>query len=235
MVPGENDNASIIGFSRNQESTYLRFFYSVPDEFDDNEQVLDLVISPFSNTPTAFHNVRAVTNGTGLDILVDEEVELTSVESNDLTFIQSATGFATKVTFPSIKSLYDIPGTGTLLSAQLQIKPLKESVTDFTPLRDSLNIAVVDVNNIIIEEIRTGTGPVQGILVGEDEEFGTVLYEIPIGVFLDQKLNEQRETQNALVLFNTNFNETVNRLVLQGEESDDFKARVILTYAIYDE
>ena len=62
-----------------------------------------------------------------------------------------------------------------------------------------------------------------------------MLYEIPVGIFLDQKLNEERETQNALVLFNEDFNETVNRLVLQGEENDDYRARLILTYAIYDE
>lgn len=235
LIPGENDDGSIIGFSRNQEDTYLRFYYSIPDEFNDDEEILDLVINPFPVTPTAFHNVRSSSSGTGLDLLVDEEVELMSFESNDLTFIQSATGFATKVSFPNIKSLFDIPGTGTLLSAQLQIKPLRESVTDLTPLRDSLSIAVIDANNVIVEEIRTGTGLVQGVLTGEEEEFGTLLYEIPVGIFLDQKLNEQRETENALVLFNENFNETVNRLVLQGEENDDYRARVILTYAIYDE
>ncbi len=235
LVPGEEDDASIIGFSRNEEDTYLRFYYSVPDEFDDIEEQLDLVINPFTNTPPAFHNVRSFPNGTNLDVLDNEEVELFSGETNELTYIQSATGFATKVNFPNIKSLFDIPGTGTILSAQLQIKPLRESVTDFTPLRDSLSVAIIDVNNVIIEEIRTGTGPVQGVLIGENEEFGTVLYEIPVGIFLDQKLNEQRETENALVLFNENFNETVNRLVLQGENNNDFEARVIITYAIYDE
>jgi len=235
LIPGENDNGSVIGFSRNQADTYLRFFYTIPGEFDDDEEVLDLVINPFPVTATAFHNVESSASNTGLDALVNEELELMSFESNNRTYIQSATGFATKVTFPNIKSLLDIPGTGTLLSAQLQIKPLKESVTDVTPLRDSLSIAVVDANNVIVEEIRTGTGLVQGVLIGEDEEFGTVRYEIPVGIFLDQKLTEQPETENALVLFNESFNETVNRLVLQGEEDEDFRARVILTYAIYDE
>ncbi|UOY08976.1 DUF4270 domain-containing protein [Muricauda sp. SCSIO 64092] len=235
LVPGAEDNGSVIGFSRNQEDTYLRFFYSIPEEFDDTEEVLDLVINPFSSTPTAFHNVQSFSGQNGLDMLDDQETELPSTASGDLTFIQSATGFATKVTFPNIKSLYDIPGTGTLLSAQLHMKPLREAVTDDTPLRDSLSTAVIDVNNVIIEEIRTGTGLVQGVLVGEGEEFGTVIYEVPIGIFLDQKLNESPETENALVLFNENFNETVNRLVLQGETAEDFRARIVLTYAIYDE
>ncbi|MEM1258714.1 MAG: DUF4270 family protein [Bacteroidota bacterium] len=235
LVPGENDNASIIGFSRNEEDTYLRFFYSVPNEFDDNEEVLDLVINPFPVSPPAFHNVQSYSGGTGLDVLDDQETELMSIESNDLSFIQSGTGFATKVIFPSIKSLFNIPGTGTLLSARLQIKPQTESITDFTPLRDSLSVAVIDANNVIVQEIRTGTGPVRGVLIGEEEEFGTVLYEIPVGIFLDQKLSEQPETENALILFNENFNETVNRLVLEGEENEDYRARLILTYAIYDE
>ena len=88
---------------------------------------------------------------------------------------------------------------------------------------------------MITQEIRTGTGLVQGVLVGEEEEFGTVLYEIPVGIFLDQKLTEQPETESALVLFQENFNETVNGLVLQGERNQDFRARIIITYAIYDE
>ena len=143
--------------------------------------------------------------------------------------------FATKVTFPNIKTLYDIPGTGTILSALLQIKPLSSSVTDETPLRDSLNISVIDANNVITREIVTGAGLVQGVLVGENEEFGTVLYEIPVGIFLDEKLNEQPETEDALVLFSANFNETVNRVILQGEGNSDYRARIIITYAIYDE
>ena len=236
LLPGTTDDASVIGFSRNQENTYLRFFYSIPQEFDDDEEVLDLVINPFPDAPTAFHNLKVTSfENQRLNELNDQEIELPASETDQLSYIQSGTGLATKVTFPNIKSLFDIPGRGTLLSAQLQIKPARESVTDETPLRDSLNIAVIDANNIIIEEIRIGTGLVQGVLVGEQEEFGTVLYEIPVGIFLDQKFTERPVTDNALVLFHENFNSTVNRSVLQGEENEDFRARVILTYAIYDE
>ncbi|MEN1785189.1 MAG: DUF4270 family protein [Bacteroidota bacterium] len=235
LIPNEDDNGAVIGFAKNQENTYLRFFYTIPEEFENSEATLDFVINPFPETPTAFHNVQTNTSAMGLDDLTDQEIELPASAADELTFIQSAAGFATKVTFPSIKSLYDIPGTGTLLSAQLQIKPLPESVTDFTPLRDSLSIAVIDTNNEIVEEIRTGAGPVRGVLVGEAEEFGTLRYEIPVGIFLDRKLTESRETEEALVLFNESFNETVNRMVLQGEANQDFRARIVLTYAIYDE
>ncbi len=235
LLPNENDNGSIIGFSRNQESTYLRFFYSVPGALEDEEEVLDLVINPSTSAPVAFHNVQAEAQDTVLGGLIEQEVELKSEDANDLSYIQSGTGFATKVTFPNIKSLYDIPGTGTILSALLQIKPLSASVTNETPLRDSLNISVIDVNNVISRELVAGAGLVRGVLIGEDEEFGTVLYEVPVGIFLDEKLTEQPETEDALVLFNENFNETVNRVVLQGEGNSDFRARIIITYAIYDE
>ncbi|MET1260630.1 DUF4270 family protein [Flagellimonas sp. DF-77] len=234
LIPGADDNGSVIGFSRNQENTYLRFYYQVPDEFDDNEETLDLVINPFPNTPVAFHNVRATPEGP-LSSLSDQEIELKSHDSDDLAFIQSGTGFALKATFPNIKSIYNISGTGTVLSAILQIRPLKASVTDFTPLRDTLVTSILDANNVIIEEIRTANGLVEGVLIGENEEFDTATYEIPIGIFLDEKLNERPETETALVLFNEQYNETVNRLVLQGEAHEDFRARIIITYAIYEE
>ncbi|MEM8509206.1 MAG: DUF4270 family protein [Bacteroidota bacterium] len=235
LVSNTNDDGSIIGFSKNEADTYLRFFYSIPGELEDEEEVLDLVINPSSISPVAFHTIKTETTDTDLIELTDQEVELRSKAADNLSFLQSGTGFATKITFPNIKTLFDIPGTGTILSAVLQIKPLSSSVTDLTPIRDTLNIAVLDVNNIITQEIRIGTGPVQGVIVGEDEEFGTVLYEIPIGIFLDEKLSEQPETESALVVFQQSFNETVNGIVLQGEEHPDFRARIIITYAIYDE
>ncbi|UJH69143.1 DUF4270 family protein [Allomuricauda sp. SCSIO 65647] len=233
LQPNLDENGSVIGFSKNQENTYLRFFYSVPEEFEDSEETLDLVINPFPENPVSFNNIT--TKGSPLDSLVDQEDELFSDTIDDLAFIQSGTGFATKIVFPTIKKLYDIPGTGTILNAQLEIKPLKVSNTGDTPVRDTLNTGILDRNNVIAQEIITGIGAVQGVIVGEEEEFGTVRYEIPIGIFLDGKLTEERDTETSLVLFNEDFNATVNRVVLQGESNSDFEARVIITYAIYDE
>lgn len=230
-----DSGGSVIGFSRDQEETYIRIYYSIPDEFDDDEDFLDLTISAISENATAFHRVSLNPDREEWAGILDQEDEIQSIDTDDLTVIQAGTGYATKVVIPNITSLNELRGTGTILSAILQIKPLVGSINKFHPLRDTLNIAIVDVNNEIIEEIRTGFGLVEGVIKGEEEEFESITYEIPIGVFLDQKLSEQPRTENGLILFNENYNSTVNRLILQGEQNEDFRAKIILTYAIYAE
>ncbi len=235
LVPEKSDNTSVIGFSKESERTYLRFFYSVPEEFEDEERFLDFAINPFPEAPNTFNKIWNVSMDSSLNALSDQEDELPTVQNNDLSYIQSGTGYATKVELPSIRSIYDIEGTGTVLSALLRIKPLRASHNERTFLRDSLNVNVLDQNNVITQVIRTGEGVVIGKITGENEEFSDVVYEVPIGVFVDQKLNETTITEDALVLFTKDYNQTVDRIILQGENNSDFEARLEITYAIYDE
>ncbi|WP_282159759.1 DUF4270 family protein [Ulvibacterium marinum] len=235
LVPEKSDNTSVIGFSKESERTYLRFFYSVPEEFEDEERFLDFAINPFPEAPNAFNKIWNTSMDSSLNTLLDQEDELPTSENNDLSYIQSGTGYATKVDFPSIRSIYDIEGTGTVLSALLRIKPLRASHNEGTYLRDSLNVNVLDQNNVITQVITTGEGIVIGKITGTNEEFSDVVYEVPVGVFVDQKLNETVITEDALVLFTKDFNQTVDRIILQGEDNRDFEARLEITYAIYDE
>lgn len=235
LQSGVNDNGAIVGFSRNQEQTYLRFFYSEPDEFEDVEGSFDLFINPFSETPSAFNNITSDVSGIALEALTDQEINLRSTASNNLSYVQSGTGYATRVEFPTIKKVFDLQGTGTVLSAILQLKPPVGSYDDTLPLRDSLNIAILDQNNEIIGPVANGLGAVLGRISQENEEFSNVIYEIPVGVYIDAKLAETPTVENALVLFPPDFTGTVDRIVLEGPENADFEARLILTYAIYDD
>ncbi|NAS11945.1 DUF4270 family protein [Poritiphilus flavus] len=235
LQPGEADDGAILGFSRDQAETYLRIFYSVKDEFEDEEEVLDLVINPFPANPVAFNRIQNNTSSTFLDSLDDQETELLAEAANDLGYIQSGTGYAVKVEFPSLKEIYQLEGTGTTLSAILTLKPLDNSFDDSMPLRDSLNINVLNQNNIIIQEIRNGDGLVYGRITGEEEEFAEVVYEVPVGIYVDGKLKEIRNEDTSLVLFTQDYNQTVNRALLQAGSHPDFQAELRITYAIYDE
>ncbi|WP_430965966.1 DUF4270 family protein [Spongiimicrobium sp. 2-473A-2-J] len=235
LQSGVEDNGAIVGFSKNQEQTYLRFFYSVPDEFEDVEGSFDLFINPFSETPSAFNNITSDVSGTTLEVLTDQETNLPTTASNNLSYIQSGIGYATRVEFPTIKRVFDLQGTGTVLSAILQLKPPVASYDDILPLRDSLNVAILDQNNEIIGPVANGQGIVLGRISQENEEFSNVIYEIPVGVYIDAKLTETPTVEDALVLFPPEFNGTVDRIVLEGPENTDFEARLILTYAIYDD
>ena len=149
--------------------------------------------------------------------------------------MHSGIGYVTRIQFPTIKQLFDIPGQGTILSAILQLKPSPGTYTDLTPIRDSLIINLIDQNNRITERLFFGGEPVYGIINEQLEEFDELIYEIPIGVYIDRELNETNEIDDAFVVFPPEFGRGVDRILLEGENSEDFQAKLILTYAIYDD
>ncbi|MEM9362361.1 MAG: DUF4270 family protein [Bacteroidota bacterium] len=233
--PGLNDNSSIIGFSSSAERSYIRFFYRIPQEFDDEEETLDFVIQDDLAEPKIFNNIKNRNSNSVLDTLIDQEINLPSPLSENRSFIQAGTGYASRIQFPSIKQLFDIPGEGTILSATLQLKPPPSTYNDNLPIRDSLAIFLVDQNNRITEQLFFGGQPVFGIINEELEEFDELIYQIPVGVYVDRELNETNLVDDAFIVLPPEFGQSVDRVILEGEEGEDFKATLILTYGIYAE
>ncbi|GMN07071.1 hypothetical protein MTsPCn5_24600 [Croceitalea sp. MTPC5] len=235
LVPGKNEDASIIGFSRNMENSYLRFFYSIPEEFDEEEGTFDLFINQNIGVPRAFNNIESDVSETVLSQLTDQEINLKSTESDNVSYIQSGIGFATRIVFPTIRGIGEIPGNGTVLSAVLQLTPPQNSFDDMLPIRDSLNVTIVDRNNVITETLANGNGDVFAVTNQNDIEFNEIFYEIQLGIYVDRKLAESPIIQDALVLFPNNFNDSVNRILINGENTEDSEAKLIITYAIYED
>lgn len=235
IKPGDADNSSIIGFSSDATRSYLRFFYRIPQEFDDDEETLDFVIQIDPTEPKLFNNIQNDLPNSVLDTLIDQEINLPSPESENLSFIQAGTGYASRIQFPTIKELFDIPGQGTILSATLRLKPPPSTYNDILPIRDSLTIVLVNQNNRITEQLLFGGEPVFGMINEELGEFNELIYEIPIGVYVDRELNETNLVDDAFIVYPPEFGQSVDRIILEGEEGNDFKATLVLTYAIYDE
>ncbi|MBQ0735912.1 DUF4270 family protein [Aquimarina celericrescens] len=235
LQPGDLDNSSVVGFSTVNTDTYLRFFYTIPDEFGENEQTLDLVINSSPSFPTYFNNLQSNTEDTFFEALTDQEINLASPDANNRSYIQAGVGMVTRIQFPYIKKLSEIPGTGTILDATLKIKPSPETFNDFLPINDSLSVNNSNQNNGIENQLFNGLGEVYATINENDREFNEIIYEIKVGVYLEEELTEAPEIDNAIVLFPLNFNNTVDRIVLEGENSLDFEAQLIITYAIYDE
>jgi len=217
------------------DNSYLRFFYSIPEEFDDEEGTFDLFINQNIGLPRAFNNIKSDVSETVLSQLTDQEINLKSTESNNVSYIQSAIGYATRIEFPTIREIGEIPGTGTVLSAVLQLTPPQNSFDDNLPIRDSLNVTVVDRNNVITETLANGNGDVFAVTNESDIEFNEIFYEIQLGIYLDRKLSESPIIQDALVIFPNNFNDSINRILINGENTEDSEAKLIITYAIYED
>ncbi|MBV7267749.1 DUF4270 family protein [Winogradskyella luteola] len=232
IQPSDLDNGSIVGFDIAE--SYVKLYYTVPDELEDDDEELELIINQFSAN-TYFNNIQSDVSNLPLQLIDDQENILPSTESSNFSYLQAGIGYVTRIEFPSIKKLNEIPGTGTILNATLEIKPNNSSYSDIKTISDFLDLYVINQNNDITFQIANSVGLVSASLVRENEEFGDIIYSVPVLEFVDNKFLEQPETEDALILLPPEFNSTVNSLKFNDAFNDDFKAKLFLTYAILNE
>jgi len=228
VQPGENDNSAIIGFSTSSEETYLRFFYSMPDELESEEYTYDISIN------TYFNHIDSDVSGLPQEVLTDQEYNLYSPDSYNMSYNQAGTGYVTKIEFPSIKNISDIGAGGTILEATLYIELNADSYSDIQPLSEELLLYTLDQNNDFASQVANSIDVVTASLSSEESEFNHVLYNVPVIDFIDQKLSESPETEDALILIPENYNNTVNKIIFNDSEKSNYNTKLIITYALYE-
>lgn len=237
LLPGEDDNGSVIGFSKETGASFMRLYFSISEESERVQSFIDINLDQSSSPVPFFNQVIAENPIAPLQGLTDKEVNLSSSDTGNLSFIQSGVGMTTRIKFPYIKTIYDIKGQGTILDAVLKLRPAAGTFDDKLILRDTLSIYLVDQNNDLTEQLlySDGATSVLGILNRENEEFNDIYYQIPLGSYIEKILLEDHETDEALILLPDNYNSTVDRFVLQGMDHSEYSVVLELTYAIYDE
>ncbi|MBU2938502.1 DUF4270 domain-containing protein [Lacinutrix sp. C3R15] len=228
VQPDANDNSAVIGFSTSSEETYLRFFYSMPDELESEEYTYDIAIN------TYFNHIDSDVSGLPQEFLTDQEDNLYSPNSNNMSYNQAGTGYVTKIEFPSIKNIYDIGADGTILEATLYIELNADSYSDIQPLSEELLLYTLDQNNDFASQVANSIDVVTASLSSEESEFNHVLYNVPVIDFIDQKLSESPETEDALILIPENYNNTVNKIIFNDSEKSNYNTKLIITYALYE-
>jgi hypothetical protein len=228
IKPGDDDDGSIIGFSPSSENTYIRFYYTIPDELETDEYTYDFSINTYYN-----HSKSDVT-GLPLEAITDQEYNLYSTDSYGISYNQAGTGYVTKIEFPTIKDIYDIGREGTILDAVLYIEPNTVSHSDIQPLSESLLLYTIDQNNDLASQISNSVDVVSGTLSTDNSEFNLITYEVPVIDFIDQKLSESPETEDALILIPNDYNSSINKIIFNDAERSSYNTRLVITYAIYE-
>ncbi|MGS2762217.1 DUF4270 family protein [Sinomicrobium sp. M5D2P9] len=236
LQPGESDGGAVLGFNTSSDKTYLRIYYSTRETEEPTVQYTDFAITTGNSPATFFNSIVSEDSETPFSQLTTRKTLLPSAETGNKVFIQSGTGITTRIRFPSIRSLYDIEGTGTVLNAVLKIKPTNAYYDKHLPLKDTLNIFVVDQNNDITEQLTTSESTaLLAVLNRANQEFNELYFEIPLGTYIERLMTATREDRSSLILIPSQYSSSVNRMVLNGENNGDYKATLELLYTIYDE
>ncbi|MEL4307549.1 DUF4270 family protein [Joostella sp. CR20] len=236
LQPGSNDNGAVIGFSTETTSCYFRLYYSVKEDTYTTQSYIDIPINKITDYNSFFNQISAENPNEYIQGLGTQKEGLNSTTTNNQTYIQSGIGIASTFNFPSIKTLFDIEGTGTILDATLKINPVIQSYNDQLKLRDTLNIFQIDKNNKITQQLTYSDGSaVVATLNKTDQEFNNIYYTLPFSTFAEALLNSQTDEATTFALLPNDFQSSVDRMMLYGTTNDSYTIELNLIYTVYDE
>lgn len=230
LIQPDDDNTVMLGFSMNG---ILRIYYSLNYETDKEEKYIDITF----NTTDTFNSINSDKTATYFETLVDQETYLSSDKTDDLVFIQAGVGIATKIDIPFVEQLYDIPGDGILINANLKISMKESTSTENLSTRDSLQVYIINDKAEVLTELTDENGtPIYGLIEDQNGEFNYTKYNIDIKTFLDLKLSEYVNEDIFLAIYSQGFNSSVDRYIFNGDgQSNDTRTKLEITYAVYDE
>lgn len=232
IQPDSLNNGSILGFSSATADTFIRLFYSEQGEFEREKYTKDFYLNGTKLPVPFFNRIIAEDPADGIKEIQGQRYSLPAEETNGKSFIQAGTGIATRITIPHLKSLFDIPGKGTILEANLQLYPFSEQYS----LQDTLYAYRVDQNNDIQELLTLTDGSTNlGKLVNSSEEFNQRYYSFSLTSYLEDLINTERETNEALIFLPPEYINSVDRLILDASGTNYYHTKLNLIYAIYDE
>ncbi len=230
IQPGDNDNSAVVGFG--SSDVYLRFFYSIPDELENTAYTYDFYMDSES---TAYYNkIESDVSGLTLEDITSQEYNLASTNSNNISYNQSGVGYITRIQFPTIKNIYDINDEGTILEATLYIEPVVSSYSETQAVPDELSLYTVDQNNNLSSQVSSSSDYIYAYLETENSEYNNQVYTMSVLEYIDSKLTEEPEIDNALIMLPSDYNSTINKLLLNDPQASNFKTKLVITYAIYE-
>lgn len=226
ISPGDNENASMISFKSN--SSYIRFYYSTSDDPDEVE-IYDFTYKDSETNRNHYSEIYSNRTGTSLPInFNNQENELNSINTNNLTYIQAGEGIVTKISLPNFKkSIENLNSNGTIYKAELKI-PLNNNYYSkklFTS--DSLRVFIINQNNEIIGETRNAQ------IKREDPEFNSTYINMRIESFLESSLNINYYKNYGLMLIPYNYGSETTRLILNDNYNMNEKSKLKITYLTY--
>lgn len=224
----ENSSA-VVGF---KTTSLLQLYYSKRVSESETSLLKEFTIG---DAAKQFNRILLDRTGTILQELPGTTARLSSNLTNNSSFIQSGTGLACRIDFPSIKELKYITEKGAIVDAQLIIRPVVGTYSKSYPLADSLNVFVADKLNRIGGTLNSASGyPICAILNKQSDEFNeNIGYSIPLGTFMQNEMIKQSDSKSALILTIPTISKAVNRLVLGNQKNTGNKIQLKIYYISY--
>lgn len=234
VLSSSGENKAVVYFKADKENTFLRFYYHLDKEFQENKS-----ISLYINETNHQFN-RAITDFTNspLKDLKTGHNLVKSSDTNNMAFIQGMSGLLAKIQFPTVQNILT-ETRWKILKAELVFEPVKSSFETFK-LPEKLYLYDTDKANGVNSQF---TDSEQNALLPQfiqDRLYNDTRYIFNITPFINSELSDHYfDPEHGLLIgidaerisyYSTLLSSTLDRLLIESK-NPPVKLRVYyLTY-----
>lgn len=225
---GAASNNLVLGF---QDSVILRLHYLRPGPITEDVPV-DFNIT---NPNYSFNHITDDRTGTPLAALGNNNPQIPSSQTGNFAFSQYITGSMTKIQFPNLLSLQNLPGFVKIINAQLLVKPVFNSYSPIYQLPPQLGLSVTDQYNLpgtylsLISSYGTPVSQDGSLFI--DYLYGTgTVYTYDITSYIQSQIAITQNNQNGLLLIPLNDSLTFNRVIVDNSNNPITKTQLKVYY-----
>jgi hypothetical protein len=223
LIPGNDDNGSILRFTVDSDSTIIRLYYH-ENNLDTEAFTYDFKIS---NGGTYFNQFSSDRSQTSLASLQQTFQAVKADLTQEETYIQGGISLNTRIDIPYLRSLKSM-GMFAINKAELIVEPVAGSYSTTVPLPQSLFLQEVNGSNWIV------SSGVQYMYVKADNINNTRFYSYDLTSYVNAVLDEDTPSKKGLLLSLPAADNriTLQRLVLGSGNNPDYKVKVQIYYTL---
>lgn len=228
-ITGSSTSNLVLGFS---DSVILRLHYLKPGVIS-QDAAIDFNLT---NPTYSFTHVISNRSGTTLAALGPGNKQLFSDQTGNAAYSQFISGVMTKIRFPYIQNLLNLPGFIKIISAQLIVKPVSNSYTSFYMLPGQLIASATDQYNLPGQPLSvynpaTGSNVSQSGNLVIDYLYGTgTQYTYDITSYLQAQIMITQNNKNGLLLIPPVPTSTFNRVIIGDSKNNLNKTQLKVYY-----
>ncbi len=180
---------------------------------DEDDSFMTFIAKPNSFQFTHFVNDRS---GTAFENLEIDGGRVYSQESNNMSYIQTGSGMALRIDFPTLASIQSASEYMSVVDARLVIRPHDYSYDDAYRLPTMLYLALTDESNDLFGNLSDITGNMVASPVYTDVSTGDPFYDFSVLPFVKNYLKNTIDNSMSIVVLPSN-----------AENSTDFRRLVV--------
>jgi hypothetical protein len=230
-ISSGSNPASVINFS---DSVVMRLYYQNPGVIT-YEAYKDFTFNDASNQ---FNNISIDRTGTALaTVTPDVHSVVSSTLTNNASYLQAVTGTAAKISFPTLRSILQIPYFIKIAKAILVLKPVQGSFSHLLPMPDSLRLSETDLYNNVLGDIMVSNGSgTSSTLIGNltvDYLYGyNTAYTFDITGYINTIIATGVNNGASLLVSppQPNFSTRFDRVVFDNSSNVNYQSQLLVYY-----